>query len=76
MKTKRSLLSIFSVIGLLVGLSLSGCVAAIGNDTGPLRRQGTLGQELIDLQKAKEAGAMTEEEYTAQKAKLLGERKS
>ena len=31
----------------------------------------TLGQQLVDLQKAKESGAITEEEYQAQKAKLL-----
>jgi hypothetical protein len=32
----------------------------------------TIGQQLIDLQKAKAAGAITEVEYQAQKAKLLG----
>lgn len=32
----------------------------------------TLGQQLIDLQKAKDTGAITDAEYQAQKAKLLG----
>lgn len=32
----------------------------------------TLGQQLIDLQKAKEAGAITDSEYQAEKTKLLG----
>jgi hypothetical protein len=32
----------------------------------------TLGQQLIDLKKAKDAGAITDAEYEAQKAKLLG----
>ena len=32
----------------------------------------TIGQQLVDLQKAKEAGAITEAEYQSQKAKLLG----
>jgi len=32
----------------------------------------TIGQQLIDLQKAKDAGAITDSEYQAQKAKLLG----
>jgi hypothetical protein len=32
----------------------------------------TLGQQLIDLQKAKDAGAITDAEYQAEKAKLLG----
>ena len=31
----------------------------------------TLGQQLMDLQKAKESGAITEEEYQAQRTKLL-----
>ncbi|HUC85092.1 MAG TPA: SHOCT domain-containing protein [Candidatus Acidoferrales bacterium] len=32
----------------------------------------TVGQQLIDLQKAKDAGIITDAEYQAQKAKLLG----
>jgi hypothetical protein len=31
----------------------------------------TLGQQLVDLQKAKDSGAITDAEYQAQKAKLL-----
>jgi hypothetical protein len=56
-------------IGLLA-IVLCGCVAAIGNR--PAERSGvTLGQELIDLQKAKDAGALTEAEYQQQRARLL-----
>jgi hypothetical protein len=51
-------------------LILTGCVAAIGN-RGTDRGGNTLGQQLIDLQKAKDAGAITEAEYQAQKARLL-----
>ena len=57
-------------IALSAMLFLSGCVAAIGN-RGTDRSTGTLGQQLIDLQKAKEAGAMTDAEYQTQKARLL-----
>jgi len=32
----------------------------------------SVGQQLIDLKKAKDAGAITDTEYQAQKAKLLG----
>jgi Short C-terminal domain len=32
----------------------------------------TVGQQLIDLQRAKDAGAISAEQYEAQKAKLLG----
>ena len=52
-------------------LLLSGCVAAIGNRDGT-KSSATLGQQLIDLQKAKEAGAISEAEYDAQRSKLLG----
>ena len=34
----------------------------------------TIGQQLIDLKKAKDAGAITEAEYEAEKAKLLNEK--
>jgi hypothetical protein len=57
-------------IALSVMVFLSGCVAAIGN-RGTDRGNSTLGQQLIDLQKAKDSGAMTEAEYQTQKAKLL-----
>jgi len=54
-------------------LLFSGCVAAIGNrdNQSAARSSTTLGQQLIDLQKAKDAGAMTPDEYETQKAKLL-----
>ena len=57
-------------IALSALLCLSGCVAAIGN-RGTDRSGNTLGQQLIDLQKAKDAGAITEAEYLTQKALLL-----
>jgi len=52
---------------------LSGCIA-IG--TGPKSQQtnATLGQQLVDLKTAKTTGAITDAEYEAQKAKLLGEK--
>jgi len=56
-------------VGLLAMLFLSGCIAAIGNDGG--HGGGTVGQQLVDLQKAKEAGAITDAEFQTQKAKLL-----
>jgi hypothetical protein len=53
---------------LLTALFVSGCVAAIGNRNPNV----TVGQQLIDLQKAKESGAITGEEFEREKAKLLG----
>ena len=49
---------------------LSGCVASIGNRDAR-HGGGTIGQQLIDLQKAKEAGALTDAEYQTEKARLL-----
>jgi hypothetical protein len=60
-----------TIIALSFVVLLNGCIA-IG--TGPKTQQtnATLGQQLIDLQKAKSMGAMTDAEYEAQKARLLG----
>ena len=64
-------LTVSAAIALSTMFLLSGCVAAVGNR--PIQPAGaTLGQQLIDLQKAKEAGAISEAEFEAQKAKLLG----
>ena len=59
-------------IALSALLFLSGCVAAIGNRGSGHDSNATLGQQLIDLQKAKEAGAISEAEYECEKAKMLG----
>ena len=58
----------------LAALMLStGCVGfRIGGGTTTRTQAPTLGQQLIDLQKAKDAGIITEADYQAQKAKLLG----
>ena len=47
---------------------LTGCSWQVG---GGSTTQPTVGQQLIDLQKAKDKGAITDSEYEAQKAKLL-----
>jgi len=63
-------LFISAVAALSLVVLLNGCIA-IG--TGPKSQQttATLGQQLIDLQNAKNAGAITDAEYQTQKAKLL-----
>jgi hypothetical protein len=58
---------------LLSALLLTSCVAVMGNTEQG--RKTTIGQELIDLKKAHDAGVLTDAEYEAQKAKLLGERR-
>lgn len=54
-------------------LATSGCVAAIGNRE-PARSSATLGQQLIDLQKARDSGAISEMEYQTQRAKFLAQK--
>lgn len=69
MNNASRLVRIIPVATLLLGLS--GCVAAIGNRE-PAKSSATLGQQLIDLQKARDSGALTEAEYQTQRAKFLG----
>ncbi len=53
--------------------AFTGCIAAIGNREPP-RSSATLGQQLIDLQKAKDAGLLSENEYQAQRAHFLSQK--
>ena len=57
--------------GLSALLLLSGCVIGVGSGAKSVTQVPTLGQQLIDLQKAKDAGAINDTEFQAQKAKLL-----
>ena len=51
---------------------LSGCLALqVGGGDKKEVQTATVGQQLVDLQKAKEAGAITDAEYEVQKEKLL-----
>ncbi len=62
-----------AVLAAVALTSLTGCVAAIGNREPP-RSTATLGQQLIDLQRARDSGAMSEREFQAQRAKFLAEK--
>lgn len=53
---------------LVATLLTSGCVAAIGTGRAV---KATTGQQLVDLQKARKAGALSEAEYQSQRAKVL-----
>ncbi len=71
----NKLLNTLVLSGILASaVALSGCVLAIGNEPAPIppKRGATLGQELIDLQKARDTGVITEAEYQAQREKLIG----
>ena len=65
---KHLLLSI--VIGLSAMTLLTGCLnLQLGG--GSKSESPTIGQQLVDLQKAKDSGAITDAEFQTQKAKLL-----
>ena len=51
---------------------LSGCLGlSIGGGATTKPQTATVGQQLVDLQKANDAGAITDAEFQAQKARLL-----
>jgi hypothetical protein len=66
---KKLLISILAVISALT--LVSGCAWHVGGGPKNQTIQPTVGQQLIDLQKAKDAGAITDAEFQAQKTKLL-----
>ena len=60
------------LIGLTATTLLTGCLAIqLGGGTTSHSQNPTVGQQLIDLQHAKDSGAITDAEYQQQKAKLL-----
>lgn len=60
------------MIGLSALTLLSGCLdLKLGGGTTTRPQTATVGQQLLDLQKAKDAGAISDAEYQAQKSKLL-----
>jgi hypothetical protein len=62
------------MIGLAALTIFSGCLGlSIGSGSTTKPQTATVGQQLVDLQKAKDAGAINEAEFQAQKAKLLAE---
>jgi hypothetical protein len=52
----------------LTGLFSGGCIVGIGDSPHP---KPTTGQELVDLKRAKDSGAISDAEYDAQKKRLL-----
>ena len=61
-----------SILGMTL---LTGCIALdIDRGTTSKPVTATVGQQLVDLQKAKDSEAITDEEYRTQKAKILKEK--
>jgi hypothetical protein len=69
-------LFISASMALTAMLLLTGCLELhLGGGAKSEALNPTVGQQLIDLQRAKDTGAISAEEYQAQKAKLLGNNK-
>jgi hypothetical protein len=60
------------IVGLCVLAILTGCHISYTGGTKSSGEGPTVGQQLLDLQKAKDAGVITDAEYQQQKAKILG----
>lgn len=67
--TKALVSSLVAALGMTV---MTGCSWSVGSGPKSANMMPTTGQQLIDLQRAKDAGAISESEYQSQKAKILG----
>jgi hypothetical protein len=68
---KKWILSTFIAVSAVT--LFSGCLnLQLGGGTTSKPQTPSLGQQLVDLQHAKDAGAITQAQYENQKAKLLG----
>lgn len=64
-------LALFVACGVLAGVA-SGCAWSIGDAKDrTVVQQPTRGQELLDLKKAKDSGAISEEEYNNKRQEIL-----
>lgn len=72
MKTSLSRWAVLLVLSGIISLS-SGCAWSIGDgkERNTAVAQPTRGQELIDLKKARDQGAISEADYEAQKNKIM-----
>jgi hypothetical protein len=68
---KKLMVPLFTSLSAM--LLLTGCLAIqLGGGSTTKPQSPTVGQQLIDLQHAKDAGAISDADYQAQKAKILG----
>ncbi len=64
---------ITSISLIVATLVLGGCIFAPGDSdrSGPARVRPTVGQELLDLDRARDAGVISEAEYDRAKDRIL-----
>lgn len=64
-------LGLLVACGVLAGV-VSGCAWSIGDGKSPnVVQKPTRGQELIDLKKARDQGAITEDEYNSKRQEIM-----
>jgi hypothetical protein len=72
MKVKATKTAMLAMAGAVVLSLLSGCAWSIGGQKeAAVTARPTAGQELVDLKKARDQGAITEEEYQAKKQRIM-----
>jgi hypothetical protein len=67
-------ISVSRTVGLIAALLICAAMAGCGGGGADVKstvNTTTVGQQLIDLQKALDAGAITKDQYDQQKAKIL-----
>lgn len=69
---KKTLIRLLSVMAALT--IVGGCSWQVGGGTKHSAIAPTVGQQLVDLKRAKDAGTLTDAEYEAQKSKVLNGR--
>ena len=67
----RRIIASTIIILIVFGLLLSGCGGGGAETEIKQAPQTTLGQELLDLDKARETGAITDEEYEKLKKEII-----
>jgi hypothetical protein len=63
-------LAVLTTCGILAGV-FTGCAWSIGDGKAHTTNQPTRGQELIDLKRARDQGAITPEEYETQRKHIM-----
>ena len=66
---KSKLLRVLATFSLVS--TLAGCSWQVGGGSKHVTLAPTVGQQLIDLQKARDAGILTDAEFQSQKVKIL-----
>lgn len=60
-----------SLAGLALVALIAGCSLELGTGSTTRIENATIGQQLIDLKKAKDIGALSDAEYDQERAKIL-----